>query len=268
LKRQNLHGNDIYIRTKGSRGLVLVDDLTRETTERMKVDGVEPSAVIETSPGNFQAWVRVSKEPIPERLATEAARELAREYAGDPASADWRHFGRLAGFTNRKRVHQKLDGRFPFVLTHECQWRVASQGPRLLGQARDQLLDEAEATRERLRRVEAIQQEGGPEASGQAGSPLRTYRRHMQRLIRKYGPTTTDFSRADWMVCKKMIQDGFEKQDLKEALLEASPDLADRKRGHVEDYVDRTVEKVFLRFAADKDEIEQANDGLLLDLSL
>ena len=91
--------------------------------------------MIETSPGNFQARVRVSKEPIPERLATEVARELAREYAGDPASADWRHFGRLAGFTNRKRVHQKQDGRFPFVLTHECQWRVASQGPRLLEQA-------------------------------------------------------------------------------------------------------------------------------------
>ena len=73
--------------------------------------------MIETSPGNFQAWVRVSKEPIPERLATEVARELAREYAGDPASADWRHFGRLARFTNRKKVHQKQDGRFPSEVT-------------------------------------------------------------------------------------------------------------------------------------------------------
>lgn len=251
LKRQNLHGQDIYIRPKGSRGLVLVDDLTPDATRRMTADGIEPSAVIETSPGNFQAWVRVSKEPIPERLATAVARELAREYAGDPASADWRHFGRLAGFTNRKKVHQKQDGRFPFVLTHECRWRVATRGHHLLERAREELLDEAEAARERLRRVEAIQREGSaPEASGPVKNPVRAYRQYMYRLIRKYGPTTTDFSRADWMVCKKMINDGFERHEIQEALLAASPDLAERKPSHVQDYMERTVRKVFELFAA------------------
>jgi len=31
-----------------------------------------------------------------------AARDLAERYGGDPRAAAWRHYGRLAGFTNRK----------------------------------------------------------------------------------------------------------------------------------------------------------------------
>lgn len=38
------------------------------------------------------------------------ARKLAREYDADPASADSRHYGRLAGFTNRKDKHTTRTG--------------------------------------------------------------------------------------------------------------------------------------------------------------
>jgi RepB DNA-primase from phage plasmid len=33
--------------------------------------------------------------------STLAAMQLAEYFGGDPSSADWRHFGRLADFTNR-----------------------------------------------------------------------------------------------------------------------------------------------------------------------
>jgi hypothetical protein len=33
----------------------------------------------------------------------------------DPGAADWRHFGRLAGFTNRKPKHERTDGLYPYV---------------------------------------------------------------------------------------------------------------------------------------------------------
>jgi hypothetical protein len=36
-------------------------------------------------------------------------------FRGDPGAADWRHFGRLAGFTNRKPAYAGRDGLFPFV---------------------------------------------------------------------------------------------------------------------------------------------------------
>lgn len=40
---------------------------------------------------------------------------LAPLYAADPASADWRHLGRLAGFTNRKSQRCQRDGLAPWV---------------------------------------------------------------------------------------------------------------------------------------------------------
>jgi hypothetical protein len=41
--------------------------------------------------------------------------DLATRFDGDLGAADWPHFGRLAGFTNRKPKYAMEDGRFPFV---------------------------------------------------------------------------------------------------------------------------------------------------------
>jgi len=44
-----------------------------------------------------------------------AARTLAAKFGGDKGAADWRHVGRLAGFTNRKAKYQSKDGAYPSV---------------------------------------------------------------------------------------------------------------------------------------------------------
>jgi hypothetical protein len=114
LRYQNSQGRNIYIRPKGEHHLSMVDDLTAEAVKRMKTEGFAPSLVVETSPGNFQAWVNHG-EILPQRLSTLAARAIAEKFDGDRGAADWRHFGRLAGFTNRKQKYQGTYGDFPFV---------------------------------------------------------------------------------------------------------------------------------------------------------
>jgi hypothetical protein len=121
LRHQNRDGRNIYIRPKGEHHLSLVDDLTQEAIGRMKVTGFSPAVVVETSPGNFQAWlkhpVRLDKE-----VGTAAARALAQRFGGDIGAADWRHFGRLSGFTNRKEKYRDATtGLHPFVkLVEAC----------------------------------------------------------------------------------------------------------------------------------------------------
>ncbi|NHW87539.1 hypothetical protein HA066_24300, partial [Escherichia coli] len=78
----NAQGNDIYIRPaeQARHGLVLVDDLSSDDLDAMKQEGREPAAIIETSPKNYQAWVKVAQDaPADHRGVT--ARKLAREYA-------------------------------------------------------------------------------------------------------------------------------------------------------------------------------------------
>jgi len=114
----NANGRDIYIRPTGSSGLYLIDDVPAATVERMRAEGYTPAAVVETSPGNLQTWVRVSDTPLSTEEGTAVARDLAARYDGDMSSANWRHMGRLAGFTNRKEEHRQPDGRYPYVRLH------------------------------------------------------------------------------------------------------------------------------------------------------
>jgi hypothetical protein len=120
LRYQNSQGRNIYIRPKGEHNLSMVDDLTAEAIKRMKAEGYSPTLVIETSPGNFQSWLNHG-QILPKRMSTLAARALAEKFGGDRGAADWRHFGRLAGFTNRKAKYQSPDGAYPFVRIMELR---------------------------------------------------------------------------------------------------------------------------------------------------
>jgi hypothetical protein len=113
LKYQNSQGRNIYIRPKGEHALSLVDDLNAAALERMKSEGFQPAIIVETSPGNFQAWLNHG-HVLPRVESTAAARALAERFGGDRGAADWRHFGRLSGLTNRKPSYN-INGLYPFV---------------------------------------------------------------------------------------------------------------------------------------------------------
>ncbi len=98
LRLENLRGRNIYIRPQGEHHLSLIDDLSKSAIDRMKAEGFEPAAIVETSPRNFQAWLNHG-ERLTKEAGTAVARALATRFEGDTKAADWRHFGGLAGFT-------------------------------------------------------------------------------------------------------------------------------------------------------------------------
>lgn len=111
------------MRPHGVHELSLIDDLSRGAIRRMRKSGFQPALVVETSPGNFQAWLNHGRI-LDCELSSQAAKKLARRFGGDPFSADWRHFGRLAGFTNQKPRRRLENGLAPFVRVRECVGRV------------------------------------------------------------------------------------------------------------------------------------------------
>jgi hypothetical protein len=150
LRHQNRDGRNIYIRPKGEHNLSLVDDLTREAVASMARTGFAPAVIIETSPGNYQVWMKHS-EQLTKEEGTAVARALAERFGGDRGAADWRHFGRLAGFTNRKEKYRDPDtGLHPFVKIVEANGAVYPEAQMLVADVRRRL--EAERQRERERR--------------------------------------------------------------------------------------------------------------------
>ena len=128
LKAHNARGAHIYVRPVGEHRYTVLDDLDLDSVARLAGDGLEPCAVIETSLGNFQSWLK-HDDVYPAPLSTFIAQTLAKRYGADPSAADWRRFGRLPGFTNCKPKYRKDNGLYPYVLLRSAtgeQYRQAA----------------------------------------------------------------------------------------------------------------------------------------------
>jgi hypothetical protein len=257
LKRMNARGNDVYIRpARGDRAsLVLVDDLDRRRLDQMARDGATAAVVVETSPGNFQAWVRLPDRTA-EAVHREVARELAHRYEGDPASAAALHYGRLAGFTNQKEQYRGAGGLQPWALLREAGGREARAATELVQGAEERLTGSERASGETER--SALR----PRVQGR--DPIALYREAMGILLpqaprtKEGGP---DRSWCDFRAAGLLVREGYSREEVADAIRTASPDLEERKRGHVEDYVERTVDAVLRSSRARSSPVRGRDEG-------
>ena len=120
LRVRNREGCDVYIQPYAegrNAGYVLLDldHVGPHTVVRMRANGHEPCVLLQTSPGHLQAWIRVSATPLEPMLAGAIGKALAHTYGRDLANTDWRHLGKLAGFTNQKPGRHQRNGYAPWV---------------------------------------------------------------------------------------------------------------------------------------------------------
>ncbi|MBE0437210.1 MAG: hypothetical protein IBX56_15565 [Methylomicrobium sp.] len=244
LKRENVKGCDIYIRPTRSAArsrLILIDDLSLGTIARLRQGPHSPAVTVQTSPGNFQAWLKLDDDQ-PADVRREVARYLAREYGGDPNSADSAHYGRLAGFTNRKPQHIDGIGRSPYVLLDSYNGRPALGAIELVRRAVETVEIEREQARSMAAHVkhEARRMPGGGTLTAEALASW--YLDLWQGLITHFGDQF-DASRADWMAAVAMFGKGCSFQEVAGAICEHSPGIVGRKGASVANYVTRTVGK-------------------------
>ncbi len=135
LKSENARGAHIFVRPNGAHALSLVDDLGVDAIARMTNAGFQPALVVETAPQNFQVWLNHGRT-LDRSTSSYAAKELAKRFGGDLSSADWRHFGRLAGFTNRKPERLSPNGLAPFVRLGQWEGRIYDAAEEFLIQAK------------------------------------------------------------------------------------------------------------------------------------
>lgn len=114
LTAANVRGGNVFVTPiDDAAHHALIDDLKGEDMARLRAAGYAPALVLETSPGNHQAVVKLGRD-LPEHAVNEWFRAVNREL-GDERITGLRHPLRLAGFANRKPRHEGPDGQFPFV---------------------------------------------------------------------------------------------------------------------------------------------------------
>jgi len=264
LKRMNAQANDIYIRPskQEQHGLVMVDDLKKESLTQMKNAGHKPALVVETSPQNFQAWVKLP--PTPDELRKETARELARTYGGDPMSADARHYGRLSGFTNQKKKYRDAFGQQPFVLARDTNGKTAIKGPELVQQVQERIHERSRQA-EVSERLEAMQEAGTRKYA--YSDVIDIYQRAAWKLAAKY--KNPDWSRIDFAVTRNLAISGrFTEEDLTQAIRTASPMVEERHKDQVEDYAERTISAVLQRVPEAANGVLEATQSLEIEKKL
>jgi RepB DNA-primase from phage plasmid len=130
LNYRNARGSHIYIRPSGRTPLHGVRRSQRGFGRNAFDGWFRPRAVVETSVGNFQAWLRHAAV-LPKLVGSLGAQLLARRYDADLSAAGWRRFGRLPGFTNCKPKYRKPDGFFFLRSARQPHRSAVSNGCRV-----------------------------------------------------------------------------------------------------------------------------------------
>jgi hypothetical protein len=247
LKFKNANGSDIYITqaTGVDRALILVDDLDLSKVRRMEEFGVGPSCVVETSPGNLQAWVSLGESPMPRAQRKIVASFFAKRFNGDPASADAVHYGRLAGFTNRKPQHLR-NGMYPYAVLRSDSGSsaVKSDMIRQWALARETL--EAQTVVEKvISQQETAQRKYVIGINDPDTYFIRSHEKWRNGRIQRKMPI--DLSVGDYAVVYKMVLAGYCNRDIFNAMERHSPDISIRKKNHVSDYITRTIAAVRIK---------------------
>ena len=199
----------------------------------MRAHGHEPCVVLQTSPGHLQAWVRVSATPLEPAVATALGRELARRYGGDPASADWRHLGRLAGFTNPKIQRRRSDGNAPFVKLLYAHPGMAAGSTSLVESAERR-------ARDPLVLLPPLAGLDSPDPAFTSSAATHIYQTWLRRLRIPQRFPQTDWSIADKWIAKELLRQGTPLPRIYTILRLGSPQFP-RRHSHPDDYLRRTL---------------------------
>ena len=238
LRVRNREGCDVYIQPYAENrnpGYILVDlDHTGpQVVETMRTGGLAPCVVLQTSPNNLQAWLHVSTTPLEPSVASSIGKQLAQRYSGDLASTDWRHLGRLAGFTNQKPQRRNGRGHAPWVKVLYAQAGLAAQGAALLQSTGywPDLPRRASAPRAR-----------GPitDTDTLAHPAAGIYADWLRRLHIPERFPQPDWSIADKWIAKELLRHGTGAPQVAAILRAGSPGFP-RRHSHPEDYLSRTL---------------------------
>jgi hypothetical protein len=243
LRLQQRGENLYYTPLSNKKHHILVDDMSREKLERLVEDGYSPAALLESSPGNFQAIITVRKmgslhdRDVGNRLSD----ALNREY-GDPKLSGCIHPHRAPGFENRKPKHQMEDGSYPMVrlvraVRRECEKALALSS-QIDGEYQRQAAFKAlrpELTDKLAKSIAAVN-----------GSAIDAYQQHYRDVIKRQRGGEVDLSRVDSMIAVRMRVTGRNQADIEGAIYLCAPSIRPNKENHDwVDYANRTAKYAF-----------------------
>ena len=240
LRLQRRGENLYYTPLSDKKHHILIDDMNREKLERLIRDGYQPAAVLESSPGNYQAIITVPKlgtahdKDVGNRLSD----ALNREY-GDPKLSGAIHPHRAPGYENRKPKHQREDGSYPEVRLLKAERRECVKALALSSQIDAEYQRQAALKAQQPERSKA---KPALELAAASGSAIDAYQRHYRDVLKRQRGGEVDLSRVDSMIAVRMRVTGHDQAAIEGAIRQCAPATRQKDEGRDwNDYAQRTA---------------------------
>jgi antirestriction protein ArdC len=128
LKAMNARGNHIFVRPSFEKEphFMMCDDLSRQDLDihhKVKGQWKPGRMVVETSPENYQVWIRTDRE-----LTTDEKKYWLERLNSDPGASPLHRWGRCPGFRNRKEKHLTESG-YPLAKLVWVDWQSKTPVP-------------------------------------------------------------------------------------------------------------------------------------------
>lgn len=237
LRFQRRGENIYYTPLSDDRHHILIDDMTRDSLQRLQEDGFRPAVVLESSPGNYQCLLTIPK------LGTEFDRDvgnriterLNREY-GDKKLCGCIHPHRAPGFENRKPKHKREDGGYPQVKLLFAERRECGKALALARKIDHEYAEDAEKRKAERRTFQP--------PTSRPGDPAAAYYAHLENIRRHL--SIEDYSRVDAMIALRLRSNGHSRESVEETIRACAPTIRDSEKGrNWQRYAERTADYAF-----------------------
>ena len=238
LRLQQRGENIYYTPLSEKRHHILIDDMTRESVEKLYADGFRPAVVLESSLGNYQCVLTIPKlqSPYNRDVGNRITERLNKMY-GDPKLSGCIHPHRAPGFGNLKPKHRCEDGSFPKVKLLAAEKRECAKALELSRGIEQEYAAAAKA-----------RQDAKPARSSgvvmRPGEVTAAYYAHYENIRQHLA--MEDLSRVDAMIALRLRATGHSQAEVMEAVRLCAPTIRENKEGRDwQRYAERTAAYAF-----------------------
>ena len=238
LRLQQRGENIYYTPLSENRHHILIDDMTRESLEKLYADGFRPAVVLESSPGNYQCVLTIPKLKSPHNrdVGNRITERLNKQY-GDPKLSGCIHPHRAPGFGNLKPKHRREDGSFPKVRLLKAEKRECAKALELARQ-----IEREYAAAEKARQPQTPPRPVTTHA--RSGDSVAAYYAHYANIRQHLA--LEDLSRVDAMIALRLRATGHSQQAVAEAVRQCAPTIREKNEGRAwQRYAERTAAYAF-----------------------
>jgi hypothetical protein len=222
IKKENLYFKPV----SDTQAVLFLDDVLEQNLEKLPSNTI----IVQTSEHKYQAHIFLEKaRGLEER--TRLQRLLQEYFGSDPASVDGNHARRLPGTINWKYPDKPIVRIIKEVRTGKTPEQLIAELER-----------EQKKEQEKEQEKERQEQERKPKIKNNGNDKDWWYFYE----LKKSENGEVDLSRVDFAYTMYLYKKGLSKKEIEERLKAESENIQERKKGHLEDYIDRTYRKALI----------------------